>query len=317
MATASVRPALLMRTRQSLAVISPSTASSSHVLGMADIVDRNIVVLAPEERNGVESFMSPEHVEGRGLSLAFREDPMLDANSLAGVRVRPARYVAGREDPRRARFEIGVHDDAAINLEAGCFGELEARADAHPRHNEIGLDDASACEPYSFALKAAGRFPQMEDDAVLLVKRLHKAAQVGTQNSLHRPFFGRDNVNFNVPRAQRRRDFESDEARAQHDRSARRLRPFDDCSGVAKRAKHKHVGGGRARNGCAYGLGPRGQEKPIEANLVAVGKRDLARANVDPGDGRIETKVDGVLGIEAAVAQGDPLLGRAAGEIVL
>src|SRR5271157_1741533 len=27
--------------------------------GMADIVDRNIVVLAPEERNGVESFMSP------------------------------------------------------------------------------------------------------------------------------------------------------------------------------------------------------------------------------------------------------------------
>ena len=85
------------------------------LLGMADIGDRNVVMLAPEERNRVEGLMAPEHVERGGLSLSFRHDPMLDANGLATKPVRPARNVAGGENSRRARLEKRVDGDAAVN----------------------------------------------------------------------------------------------------------------------------------------------------------------------------------------------------------
>src|SRR5436305_2014984 len=41
-------------------------------LGVADIVDRDVVVLAPEERHRLERPAHPEHVERRGLALALR-----------------------------------------------------------------------------------------------------------------------------------------------------------------------------------------------------------------------------------------------------
>src|ERR1700677_4095320 len=47
------------------------------LLGVAHIVDGHVVVLAPEERNGIEGLMAPQHVESRGLSLAFRHDPKI------------------------------------------------------------------------------------------------------------------------------------------------------------------------------------------------------------------------------------------------
>src|SRR5690348_16539504 len=49
-------------------------------LRMADVVDRDVVMLAPEERHGVEPFAAAEHVERGRLSLALCDDPVLDAN---------------------------------------------------------------------------------------------------------------------------------------------------------------------------------------------------------------------------------------------
>src|SRR3974390_450679 len=157
----------------------------------------------------------------------------------------------------------------------------------------------------------------MEGDPVLLMKRLPKTTQVRTQNSLHRTFFGCHDVDLNFPRAQGCGNFEPDEACAQHDCPACRLCPFDDRSAVGKRAKHEQIRWLCAGNGRVHGLGPRRQKKSVEGNSVSVGERHFMHADIDPGYGCIETKVDGVLGIETTVAQGHPLFWCAASEIVL
>jgi len=49
-------------------------------LGVPDIVDGDVVVLAPEERDGRKCLTPAEHVESGRLSLALVDHPMLDAN---------------------------------------------------------------------------------------------------------------------------------------------------------------------------------------------------------------------------------------------
>jgi len=46
--------------------------------GMTDIVDGNVIVLAPEEWYGVEAFVLAEHVARCGLALPLGYDPMLN-----------------------------------------------------------------------------------------------------------------------------------------------------------------------------------------------------------------------------------------------
>ena len=53
---------------------------------------------------------------------------MLDADGLASVPIRPTRDVSGGENSRRARFEKGVDDKAAVNSEASGFRKAEPRA---------------------------------------------------------------------------------------------------------------------------------------------------------------------------------------------
>ena len=47
-------------------------------LRVTDIIDRDIVVLAPEKRHLGEGCALPKHVESRGLSLTLGDNPMLD-----------------------------------------------------------------------------------------------------------------------------------------------------------------------------------------------------------------------------------------------
>ena len=78
---------------------------------VADVVDRDVVVLAPEERNSVESLADAEDVASGNLTLTLGHDPVFDANPIAAVRVRPSRDVASGEYPRRARLEELLRSD--------------------------------------------------------------------------------------------------------------------------------------------------------------------------------------------------------------
>src|SRR5258705_38277 len=68
-------------------------------LGVADIIDRHVVVLAPEKWHGVECLALPQHIARGGLALAFGHHPMLDPDILAGMRIGPARDIAGGVNP--------------------------------------------------------------------------------------------------------------------------------------------------------------------------------------------------------------------------
>src|SRR5262249_55582833 len=103
---------------------------------MTDVVDGYVIVLAPKERHRVEALIQSQHVAGCGLSLTFGYHPMLDADVLAGVRVRPTRDVAGSVNVVRAGLEMPIDHHAAVNLKAGLLGEHETGADANTDDHE-------------------------------------------------------------------------------------------------------------------------------------------------------------------------------------
>ena len=83
--------------------------------GMADIGEQQVVLLSPEERDSIEALVRPEHVAGCRLTLAFGDDPVLDADPLARQPVGPSGDVAGSIDARKAGLEILTHHDAAVD----------------------------------------------------------------------------------------------------------------------------------------------------------------------------------------------------------
>src|SRR5215510_4086669 len=83
------------------------------VLGVADVVDGDVVVCAPEERHEGEPLVRPQDVASRGLAHAFGDNPVFDANSLASMWIRPARDVSRRKNTGCAGLEVFVDAHAA------------------------------------------------------------------------------------------------------------------------------------------------------------------------------------------------------------
>ncbi|MCY1231532.1 hypothetical protein D9M72_439850 [compost metagenome] len=73
--------------------------------------------------------------------------------------------------------------------------------------------------------------------------------------------------------------------------------------------------------GAGYGqanrFGAHRQQQSVEGDPRPIGEQDFAGADIDAGNPGSEAHVDAVLGIEALLAQRDPVLRRLAGEIVL
>ena len=186
--------------------------------------------------------------------------------------------------PGRAGLEIGVDDDAAIDGEPGPLGELDPRAHADAGDHEIRLERAAAFELHLLAVDGARRLLEVEDDAVLLMERAHEVAHLRAEDSLHRPFVRRHHVDLDVAGAQRGRDLEPDEARADHDGPARRRGALDDRPAVGERAQREDVRLVGAGDRQANRLGAGREQQPVVRDRAPVGERDLARAHIDAGD---------------------------------
>ena len=117
-------------------------------------------------------------------------------------------------------------------------------------------------------------------------------------------------MDLDVARAQRGRDFEPDEARAEHDDPLRCLRAVDDGPAVFQRSKHEHVRRVGAGQGRGHRLGPGREKQAIVRKTPAVSERKFPRTRVDGGDGRIQAQVDRVVGIKTLVAQRQPVFLR-------
>jgi hypothetical protein len=157
----------------------------------------------------------------------------------------------------------------------------------------------------------------MKDHAVLFVQCANEVAHLRPQRAFHRPRFRPDHMDFDIPRAQRRGGFEGDETGADHDGAAGALRQFDDGTAIAQRAQHMDVGLIGSRDRQPHRLGAGRQQQAIIGNAGAVGDQHLARLGIDGGHFGIQTQVDFGLRIKAVRTQRQPILRRAAGEIVL
>jgi hypothetical protein len=91
--------------------------------GVTDIREAEIVLLGPEERDGVKRLSLSKYVPRRGLTLTLGHDPVFHADSLAAQPIRPARDVARCEDTRDARREVLIYQEAAIDSESRSFGQ--------------------------------------------------------------------------------------------------------------------------------------------------------------------------------------------------
>src|SRR5262249_2627623 len=108
--------------------------------GMADVVDRDIVVLAPEKRDRGIALAATAQVARGARAWPLGDDPVLDAQPLAAVGVGPAGNVACGEDAGHAGLEVFIDHHAAIDRQAGVARETDARPYADPDHDELGIE---------------------------------------------------------------------------------------------------------------------------------------------------------------------------------
>jgi hypothetical protein len=113
-----------------------------------------------------------EHVGCSNLALALCDDPVLDADTLSGQLVGPARDVAGGEDTRNAGFEMFVHRHATIRLDSGALGEFDERLDADPDHNQVGANCVAVLERHFAFVDRYNALLEMERHAFAFVQAL-------------------------------------------------------------------------------------------------------------------------------------------------
>ncbi len=107
---------------------------------------------APEEGNRAEALTGAEYVARRGLPLALRDDPVLDADPVAGERVRVAGDVPRGVHVRGTRLEVFVHDDAAVGREARALGQRDVGPHADAGDDEIATALATAQAEFVYDL---------------------------------------------------------------------------------------------------------------------------------------------------------------------
>lgn len=131
--------AFLVRHDTIARIDAPIDLDSLPLLGMAHVIDSHVVMLTPEKWNSVKLFATAKNIPGCDLTLSFSYYPVLDANSLAGVRIGPAGGIASSEDSRHAGFEVFVDFDTTIDGEPSLLGQNQRRPHAHTQDKEVCL----------------------------------------------------------------------------------------------------------------------------------------------------------------------------------
>jgi hypothetical protein len=134
------------------------------------------------------------------------------------------------------------------------------------------------------------------------------------EEALQRKRFRGDDVNLEIPGAQRGGGFEADEAATDHHGALGALRGVDDRAAVGERTERVyvraigHVQANGLRTGCE-------QQRVVLERLAAL-YLELLVPRVDPR-GATTDDVDLVLGVEAVGTKGNPFFRRVAREVVL
>ncbi len=91
---------------------------------MANVIDREVVVLTPEEGRAVIAVADAQRGMGSRPPLPFCHHPVLDADAFAIVAIRPSSDI-----PRCVCLQIFTDHHAAVEPQACFLGKLCARGD--------------------------------------------------------------------------------------------------------------------------------------------------------------------------------------------
>src|SRR5262245_41488374 len=159
-------------------------------------------MLAPEERYRVKSLGQSQHVGRRGLALAFGHDPVLDADTLAGMRIRPSGDVTGGIDFADAGLHEGIHLDPTIDGEPGLLGQAQTRPYTDADDHQVSVDNAAALEPGTPAVDRVHADLNVNHEAMRFMERADTIAHLRPKHTFHRPLFRRHHMNLEVARTQ-------------------------------------------------------------------------------------------------------------------
>ena len=97
-------------------------------LRMADIADREVEMLRPEERDHRKGLVSAQHVCGRDLALALSDSPMFYANAFASMGIGPAGNVACGENVEIAGLQPRIDQNSirAPPCKTTCLSSIRA-----------------------------------------------------------------------------------------------------------------------------------------------------------------------------------------------
>src|SRR6266853_2306356 len=131
--------AFLVRHGTIAGIEAPVDLDSLPLLRVAHIIDSHVVVLTPEEWNSVKLFTTAKNISSCYLSHALSNHPVLDANSLAGVRIGPTGSIASCEDSGHTGFEVFIDCDTPIDREPGLLGQSQRWPHPHTQNHEVCL----------------------------------------------------------------------------------------------------------------------------------------------------------------------------------
>ena len=175
---------------------------------------------------------------------------------------------------RSAGLEELVDQHSAVDGEAGLFGQRDRRTDADSDDDEVGVDAFAIVERYAMLVDRDRGPAEMERDAMLFVDRADERSELGAKHARHRDRIGTDDMDLDVVGAQRRSDFETDEARADDHRLAGLFGLCNQRATVVERAQIMNMIEVGAGNVEPDRLGAGGKQKRAIALTAAVGELD-------------------------------------------
>src|SRR4029079_2249862 len=110
------------------------------LLGMTNIVDSKIIVLAPKKGHSGEWLTLAQDISRRYLALALRNHPMFHADFFPGIRIRPACDITYSKDARGAVLKIWFDRNPRTKGQASLFGQRQRRTHAHSEHDEVCIE---------------------------------------------------------------------------------------------------------------------------------------------------------------------------------
>jgi hypothetical protein len=172
------------------------------LLGVSDVGNADVVVLTPEEGDDPAALPISQHVLGRDLSVSLGDDPMLDADSFAAVRIGPSGDVAGSVNAGDARLQVFIHQDAAIEGEARFLGEEKGRPHPDAGDDDVAREDLVVGEGHAPRCDGSRHLAEVELDAVLLVQPAQGIAELRPEHTLEWTLLGGRDVDLDVAGAQ-------------------------------------------------------------------------------------------------------------------